>query len=143
LITERSVVDPRSAKLDRLRRVVIEASKQCRRNDLMEVAPPTAWNSLVESARPSTRLVAHPGGVAIASTGWKPGTGSAILAVGPEGGFTDLEVAQAVEAGWAKVGLGPTILRVETAGLAGCSTILALSEVGESSALDLSEGATP
>ena len=41
-----------------------------------------------------------------------------MLAVGPEGGFTDEEAAQAVAAGWQQVDLGPRILRVETAALA-------------------------
>ena len=38
--------------------------------------------------------------------------------VGPEGGFTDEEVAAAVAAGWRKVDLGPRILRIETAATA-------------------------
>jgi 16S rRNA (uracil1498-N3)-methyltransferase len=38
--------------------------------------------------------------------------------VGPEGGFTDEEVALAREAGWRVVSLGNRILRVETAALA-------------------------
>ena len=120
LVTERSVVDPRSAKLDRLRRVIVEAAKQCRRDRLMELDPPTAWDSLVRSSgRPSMRFVAHPGGRRIASLGLRPGADSAILAIGPEGGFTTVEVDRAIEAGWQAVGLGPTILRVETAALAG------------------------
>jgi 16S rRNA (uracil1498-N3)-methyltransferase len=41
-----------------------------------------------------------------------------VAAVGPEGGFSDDEVAQASAAGWEVVGLGPRILRVETAALA-------------------------
>jgi 16S rRNA (uracil1498-N3)-methyltransferase len=46
--------------------------------------------------------------------------------VGPEGGFTAEEVAEARAAGWRLVGLGPRILRVETAALA-----LAVSLGGE------------
>jgi 16S rRNA (uracil1498-N3)-methyltransferase len=125
LVTERSVVDPRSAKLDRLRRVIVEASKQCRRNRLMDLEPPTAWDSLLQAAG-STRWIAHPGAPGMVSTGLRPGTGSAILAIGPEGGFSDAEVARGIEAGWRTVGLGSTILRVETAALAGASTILAM-----------------
>jgi 16S rRNA (uracil1498-N3)-methyltransferase len=41
-----------------------------------------------------------------------------VAAAGPEGGFTDEEVERAQEAGWRVVGLGPRILRVETAALA-------------------------
>ncbi len=40
-----------------------------------------------------------------------------LVAVGPEGGFTDDEAALAVAAGWHTVDLGPRILRVETAAL--------------------------
>jgi 16S rRNA (uracil1498-N3)-methyltransferase len=126
LVTERSVVDPRSAKLDRLRRVIVEASKQCRRNRLMDLEPPRAWNSLIDSAHESSRLIAHPGGPGITSAGLRPGSGSAILAIGPEGGFAEKEVSRAEEAGWRTVGLVSTILRIETAALAGCSMILAL-----------------
>jgi 16S rRNA (uracil1498-N3)-methyltransferase len=126
--TERSVVDPRSAKLDRLRRVVVEAAKQCRRERLMDLDPPTPWASLVGSAVDGVRLVADPGGVPVASL-LEIGAAPVVLAIGPEGGFTEDEVDRAVRAGWRTVDLGPTILRVETAGLAGCSTLLALGEL--------------
>ena len=63
ILTERSVVDPRVAKLDRLRRAVVEASKQCGRNLLMTLAPPRNWSELIgEASHDGLRLVAHPGG---------------------------------------------------------------------------------
>ena len=40
------------------------------------------------------------------------------MAIGPEGGFTDEEVEQALACGWRAVGLGGNLLRIETAGLA-------------------------
>src|SRR5262245_41300859 len=43
LITERGVVKSSAAKVDKLRRSVIEASKQCGRNVMMQVHPPAAW----------------------------------------------------------------------------------------------------
>ena len=131
LVTERSVVDPRSAKLDRLRRVIVEAAKQCRRDRLMELDPPTGWLSLVRSAGDSTRLIALPGSRGIASFGRRPGADSVLLAIGPEGGFTGEEVGRAIEAGWHAVGLGSTVLRIETAALAGCSTLLAMAGVDD------------
>ena len=128
LVTERSVVDPRSAKIDRLRRVIVEAAKQCRRDRLMELDPPTSWASAVGSTRDTIRLIAHPGGRGIADSGFRPRGQSVVLAIGPEGGFTEDEVERAIGKGWRSVGLGRTVLRVETAALAGCSILLALAE---------------
>jgi len=128
LTTERSVVDPRSAKLDRVRRAVIEASKQSRRDLLMEVDRLTGWDGFLDSARADHRLIAHPGGRPIAATNGLRRGATAILAIGPEGGFSDGEVDRAIAAGWRMTSLGPTTLRVETAALASCSILLALAE---------------
>jgi 16S rRNA (uracil1498-N3)-methyltransferase len=113
LRTARSAVHPKD--IDRLRRHVIEASKQCGRNVLMRVAPLCDWNDhATRGGLPGRKLVAHPGGEAIASGQSE----DVACAVGPEGGFTDEEVALAREAGWRVVSLGPRVLRVETAALA-------------------------
>lgn len=45
------------------------------------------------------------------------------LAIGPEGGWTDQELAQAEAAGWMPVSLGETILRSSTAAVAGATTL--------------------
>jgi 16S rRNA (uracil1498-N3)-methyltransferase len=126
LITERSVVDPGPAKLERLRRVVIEASKQCGRNRLMELAEPMAWSQLVSDVTSEHRWLAHPDrdrpGAEV-----PPAIGAgqaAVLAVGPEGGFTDTEVSAAHQCGWLPLWLGETILRTETAALAGAAILL-------------------
>jgi 16S rRNA (uracil1498-N3)-methyltransferase len=125
ILTERSVVDPRSSKLDRLRRVVVEASKQCGRDRLMELVEPISWQELLANGAEDIGLFAHPGGDSVAGLG---PIGRATVAIGPEGGFNDEEVEGAIAAGWRTIGLGPTILRVETAGLAACSAILALNQ---------------
>jgi 16S rRNA (uracil1498-N3)-methyltransferase len=126
LITERSVVDPRGGKLDRLRRRVIEASKQCGRNRLMELASPIDWPGYLHAEAAPARLLAHPGGLPAGA--WAPPAKGeqAALAVGPEGGFTPDEIEAARAAGWREFGLGPTVLRIETAGLAGSAVIFAL-----------------
>lgn len=125
LRTERSVVDPRSSKLDRLRRVVVEASKQCGRDQLMELAEPVSWGEMLAIGPDGQGLIAHPGGSPMALLG---PIERATVAIGPEGGFTDEEAGGAIAAGWRAIGLGPTILRIETAGLAACSAILAMNE---------------
>ncbi len=129
LRTERSVVDPRGAKLERLRHVVVEASKQCGRNRLMAIESPTSWGELLgRVGRNTVRLVAHPGGLPFAGWPQPPRGGSAVVAVGPEGGFTDAEIEAARAAGWGKLGLGATLLRVETAGLTAVARVMAGQE---------------
>ena len=126
LETERSVVAPGPSKLDRLRRSIIESSKQCRRNRLMELANPMRWDSLVGQEQQGCRLLAHPGSPATPWSELRGGTGPVLVAVGPEGGFSDREVARGVEARWRTVGLGSTILRVETAAIAAASIVRAM-----------------
>ena len=130
LITERSVVDPRGAKLDRLRRSIIEASKQSGRNRLMDLAPPTAWSDYLRAEQAPTRLIAHPGGSPGPSWVLDDLKSRVALAIGPEGGFTDVEVESARGSGWKVIVLGPTILRIETAGLVGSALILARNGPG-------------
>jgi 16S rRNA (uracil1498-N3)-methyltransferase len=119
LQTTRSVVHPRETKLDKLQRHVIEASKQCGRNVLLEVRPMMAWPAFCRAADlPARRILAHPGGESNRDWSEKTPGGDTVVAVGPEGGFTDEEVALAVDAGWRLLDLGPRILRVETAAMA-------------------------
>jgi 16S rRNA (uracil1498-N3)-methyltransferase len=116
LQTARSIVHPREAKLDKLQRHVIEASKQCGRNMLLQVRPLIEWKTFSESpALPVSRLLAHPN----VEHGMRDAErGDVVIAVGPEGGFTEEEIAQGLAAGWRTISLGPRILRIETAALA-------------------------
>ncbi len=141
LVTERSVARPLPPVLERLRRTVIEASKQCGRNRLMEIAEPQFWPALVEAAAGvEHRWLAHPAREKTTESSCRYSAGQAadkfrppspsparqagparpgpiVLAIGPEGGFTDEEAGLAAAAGWQLVDLGPRILRIETAAL--------------------------
>lgn len=126
LRTARSVVDPRAGKLDRLRRHVVEACKQSGRNRLMELAEPVDWEAYVASEATESRLIAHPNSaVPIGRVG---PVREAVVAIGPEGGFTDVEVERALACGWRAIGLGGNLLRIETAGLTAVAALLAQSE---------------
>ena len=128
LVTERSVVDPRAGKLDRLRRAIVEAAKQCGRNRLMDLDRPTPWPDLLAATGARSGWIAHPGASQLASCP-KPERGAEVLlAIGPEGGFTEPEVEAARAIGWRAFRLGATLLRIETAGLAGCAMLMAHCE---------------
>src|SRR5262249_50404591 len=130
LVTDRSVVEPRGSKLSRLRRLIIEASKQCRRDRLMVLDDPAPWTKWVRSCPESIRLLADPDRDPPGQ--WPPleHGRSFVLAVGPEGGFTTGERALADQAGWRPISLSIHTLRIETAGLAGCAALLTLRRGG-------------
>jgi 16S rRNA (uracil1498-N3)-methyltransferase len=119
LRTARSVAAPGGQTLERWRRTVIEASKQCGRNRLMEIAESQDWDVFIDGTRDvPCKLLAHPhdGGRSVAaSLAVRPKR--IVLAIGPEGGLTDDEVALALDAGWQPVDLGARTLRIETAAI--------------------------
>jgi 16S rRNA (uracil1498-N3)-methyltransferase len=126
LRTARSVAQPVRQAVERLQRTVIEASKQCGRNCLLELADACDWPDFVSGISAGAwRLVAHP---AIRQGEEKPAASkpqfpngtqgeSICLAIGPEGGFTEQEVELARSHGWQTLDLGPRLLRIETAAL--------------------------
>lgn len=126
LSTERSVVDPRDTKLDRMRQAVVAACKQCRRNRLMEVAPTVAFSEFLATPNPGAVLaVAHPGGQPVGAwLGSVPSGRPVTVLIGPEGGLTDDEVEQATKAGAEKIALGTHILRIETAVIAAAALVM-------------------
>jgi 16S rRNA (uracil1498-N3)-methyltransferase len=125
IVTERSVVEPGHSKIERLRRAIIEASKQCGRNRLMILDTPVRWVQLAGLYSDSIRFLADPDGRPTIQWPVIPPECSVILAVGPEGGFTPSEKLIADQMGWATIRLSSTMLRTETAGLAGCAALFA------------------
>ncbi|REK26290.1 MAG: 16S rRNA (uracil(1498)-N(3))-methyltransferase [Planctomycetota bacterium] len=142
LKTKRGVAQPVTSAIERLRRSVIEAAKQCGRNRLMEIGEPVEVVDLFsEWAAEDLALVAHPESDGAAATA--PWTGPAVtlgevssqrgsdghvvVAIGPEGGFADEELAAAAEAAWRRLDLGPRILRVETAALTVAAALASVS----------------
>jgi 16S rRNA (uracil1498-N3)-methyltransferase len=129
LITERGVAQPTASAAERLARSAIEAAKQCGRNRLIQIAQPQPLAEFLATPiagdlrSPDTRrLMAHPHAPPLSMLDHKTPLPTTI-AIGPEGGFTDAEVATALAAGWQQVSLGQTILRVETAAIALAATL--------------------
>jgi 16S rRNA (uracil1498-N3)-methyltransferase len=128
LVTSRGVAEATPAAVERLKRSVIEACKQCGRSTLLEIAEPRPLAACVAEKPPgSLGLVADPRGKPIGN-GILPESehGADVIAlVGPEGGFTDEEFAAAVEAGFTAVSLGRHVLRIETAAIAVAAVVAA------------------
>jgi len=129
LVTARGVAEATPSAIERLKRCVIEACKQCGRSTLLEIGEPMPLAACV-AGKPagSLGLVADPGGIPIGnaiSPSLSRDDLGVLALVGPEGGFTDEELAAAVAAGFTAVSLVPHVLRVETAAIAIAAVVAA------------------
>lgn len=148
VITERAVVRPdsgrASARLARWRRIAEEAALQSGRPFVPAVQDVLPLPRLVESFRAQPRdlmLLAYEAETRAlrdvlremrsrAAQAGPEGDAasllprSAVVAIGPEGGFAPQEAAGMVEAGFIPVSLGPRVVRTETAGVAALAILL-------------------
>jgi 16S rRNA (uracil1498-N3)-methyltransferase len=136
VLTERGLVRTQQIdenKLDRWRRIVTEAAEQSHRGRIPKIEPIIPFADVFSRFVGFDRfLIAAPSQTAtLRDTLREIGreAPSIALMIGPEGGFTDEEVALACEKGAVAVGLGPRILRTETAAVVACA--LVLYELGE------------
>ncbi len=109
------------------RSVAISACEQCGRNTLPLVHAPQEFGSWLVSIRDSnsSKFILQPEGAMPLQKLSRPDD-SAILLVGPEGGFSEDETKMAHLAGFAPVRLGKRVLRTETAALAGIAALQTL-----------------
>lgn len=128
--TERSVVDPRATKLARLGHKAIDAARQCHRAHALSVEAEVRPMDQVLAMDHDLKLLADPRGTSFAdvlggSDHW-PVAGRVLLVVGPEGGFTADELAQAEACGLKRWCFGPFVMRIETAAAVGAGMLRAM-----------------
>jgi 16S rRNA (uracil1498-N3)-methyltransferase len=135
VVTRRSVVRPwkeGSAKQERWRRIVIEATEQCGRARPPELSSPVPLPEAVRLAS-GLRLLPWEGererGIQEPLSRARGSVAEVSLLVGPEGGLEADEVELARQAGFQVVSLGRRVLRAETAALVAAA--LVLYELGE------------
>lgn len=109
-------------KTERIRRQVLNASKQSQRLFFPEVMPATDLQEFIALSEKEEALLifGHTGEGAVPvrhalREAAKRGLSTAITLTGPEGGITDSEAEQLQSSGFQPVSLGPNILRTETA----------------------------
>lgn len=121
------------AKGLRWRKAAVEAAKQCGRPVVPDIKPPAPLKDALSSIDCDLRLMLWEGGSARSIKELLSGSASRTVAllVGPEGGFSEEEVRLALQQGFSPVGLGPRILRAETAAVSAVSIIqFALGDLG-------------
>lgn len=127
VFTERSVVQLKGERADKRQQhwqsVAESACEQCGRNRVPLIHRPgdfATW--LADWKRDDLRLVLSPDEERGLASLPEPG-GPVTVLIGPEGGLTTQEVATAVAAGFIAVGLGPRVLRTETAAVAALAAL--------------------
>lgn len=119
----------RGARLvpERWHDIVKEASEQCERLWLPELAPARPASDWLGQATGGMRLLATTRRRLPALEAVLPTMPPSVirLAVGPEGGWSEAELTAAESVGWQAVSLGPTILRTSTAAVAGLARLVA------------------
>lgn len=113
ILTERTVKT--GFRIDRVKTIMKEAAEQSGRGSIPEVTEPQSFPVAYRDAGlRGARVGLVPGGEPFAPLP-APGTEDLSIFIGPEGGFTEAEVALFERA----VSLGPEVLRVETAAIVG------------------------
>ena len=113
-------------KLEHWQSVVVSACEQSGRTRVPKIAPVLDLRDWLNALPPNTlKLVLAPG-AAPAAKAPKRRDEPVLLLVGPEGGFSDMELALADLSGFVALSLGPRVLRTETAGMAALAMMQSL-----------------
>lgn len=118
-------------RVERWRRIALEAAEQSRRTTLPEIAAPVKLQDAAGAVEPWRIVLAESEQQTVLRDvlDSHPRASEIVLAVGPEGGWAEEELRLFRQAGWISASLGFTILRAETAAIA--ATAIAVSELGE------------
>jgi 16S rRNA (uracil1498-N3)-methyltransferase len=124
--SERGLERAAHKRVERWRRIALEASQQSRRAFLPEVSEPESLRDVLNrEASYKFALDENPAARSLnaALPSARDPQDTVAMLIGPEGGWTDEERAQFTAAGWAPVSLGPLVLRAETAALAALAIV--------------------
>ncbi len=136
--TEKHLAQSASARVERWRRIALEAAKQSRGSFIPTIHDPQPLAALLqapvaedqlrillsehEATNPSAPTLAD----CVQSRAADSPPASCMLAIGPEGGWTNEEANHFAQSGWLAASLGPRILRAETAVIAGLAIVTSL-----------------
>ena len=107
-------------RLSHWRGIVVGACEQSGRNVIPELAAPLLFDEWLSNMPAVPALLLHPDAAGSLSA-ITPQPAELTIVSGPEGGFSEREVAKAKQQGCVAVKLGPRILRTETAAVAAIS----------------------
>lgn len=123
--SERKVI-----KVDRIHKIVVAAMKQSQKANLPKLNEMTDFAKFVRQDFEGQKFIAHcyEGDKTLLKDAIIPGRGALIL-IGPEGDFSEEEVARAINCGFIPISLGRSRLRTETAALVACHTYISINSI--------------
>ena len=113
-----------ATRVERWRRIGWEAAQQSRRLAPLEVSDPRPLERAAVDLEAGSRWILDESLAGSPSSPLEAGSGHRVLLLGPEGGFTEAERKWAAGAGFLPIGLGPLILRAETAAIAALAVLM-------------------
>ena len=125
--TKLGVVDPGAGKLGRIERVAVEALKQSGRGWAMELGRRARFADALEDCDGVRVVIADAGGGHYVPSGAE----RVRVLIGPEGGWTPDELAQAEKRGAERVRFGPEVMRIEVAGPVAAGVVVAMEQARE------------
>ena len=134
-----SIVPMQTARTERVsfnekraQKILIAAMKQCRRSRLVQLHHVSPFNEIIENSSSDALFICHekqePADniVRVLSNHMK--NRQLLILLGPEGGFSDAEMAWAIRNNIRPVSLGPRRLRAETAAISAASAVMLIKE---------------
>jgi 16S rRNA (uracil1498-N3)-methyltransferase len=115
------------ARMERWRRIAVEASEQCGRLFVPEVLAPVAFSAALDRHRAALVVATDEGKPAAQLGPLLPRSGHLAVVVGPEGGLSPAEAQALSRRGALPLCLGPYILRTETAAVVATAVLRALT----------------
>jgi 16S rRNA (uracil1498-N3)-methyltransferase len=129
VLSDRTLLNPSPQKLERWRRIAAEAAEQSERAFVPTILEPIAFNEAVTNTTTTHRYICEArGDYPHLKNVLTQISGEIVIAIGPEGGWTDKELEQAAAFSFKPVSLGRRILRAVTAPLVALSLINAACE---------------
>ncbi len=132
VLSDRTLLNPSPQKLERWRRIVSESAEQSERAFVPTILEPVAFKTAINANTATHSYICQARGDYPHLKQVINNTNTAreiIIAIGPEGGWTDQELEIAVKSGFVAISLGCRILRAVTAPIVAISLIAANFEL--------------
>jgi 16S rRNA (uracil1498-N3)-methyltransferase len=131
VMSDRTLLNPSPQKLERWQRIASEAAEQSERSFVPTILEPVSFQAGLSSFATQQKYICEGRGKYphLKKCLQQTGQTTILIATGPEGGWTEKEIDNAIQAGFQPVSLGRRILRAVTAPIVALSLISAACEV--------------